>query len=55
MYGLAQAQSVGRPAVSSEQAARHNVAAYEAMLGTQLPASAVEALLENFVTMNTGD
>jgi len=37
------------------RAARHNVAAYETMLGTQLPAAVVEALLENFVTMNTGD
>jgi uncharacterized protein (TIGR02444 family) len=58
MYELAQAQSEGRSVVSqvasSQVAARHNVAAYETMLGAPLPAPAVEALLENFAAMNTG-
>ena len=64
MYELAQAQSEGRSVVSSQvtahqetahqAAARHNVAAYETMLGAPLPAPAVEALLENFAAMNTG-
>jgi uncharacterized protein (TIGR02444 family) len=54
MYELAQADAGGRPAESSHQAARANVAAYETMLGTPLPAPAVETLLENFAAMNSG-
>ena len=55
MYELAKAKSGGRPVASPEQAARTNVSAYEAMLGTPLPAPAVETLLENFAATNTGD
>ena len=59
MYELAQAQSARRSVGSSQEAsfqeaARHNVAAYETMLGAPLPVAAVEALLENFEAMNTG-
>ena len=55
MYGLAQAQPVGHSTASPQEAARHNVAAYETMLGTELPTPAVEALLENLVAINMGD
>jgi uncharacterized protein (TIGR02444 family) len=54
MYELAQSGSAGLLAASPEHAARANVAAYETMLGTQLPAAAVTTLFENFLAMNIG-
>jgi len=48
LYNFAQAASLGAPAASAEEAARANVAAYEAFTGRRFPKLAVDALLEAF-------
>ena len=54
MYERSQPQSAGQPAGSPEQAARTNVAAYQEFLGTPMPLSAVEIVIDNFAAMNAG-
>jgi len=55
MFELAQAHHAGAVAASPGEAARANVAAYAAMLGTAFAAPAVDVLLKNFQEMNTGE
>lgn len=57
MYELAQAHagSLGQETAAPEEAARANVAAYQAMLGASFSVAAVDAVLAAFGRMNTGE
>jgi uncharacterized protein (TIGR02444 family) len=52
MYALAQASPLGKPAASASEAARGNIAAYEAMRAVAFPRPAVETLLAAFTTLH---
>lgn len=51
MYELARASACGRATTSPRDAARENVAAYEAICAGKFPASAVETLLSAFAQL----
>jgi uncharacterized protein (TIGR02444 family) len=52
MYELARTSVLGTDAASAEQAARHNVAAYERICAQRFPNSAIDTLLAAFARLD---